>query len=243
MTPQLDTPGVTGEWPLAPPIYLALNPGLWPANGREDEHVPEIDRAFQTREKIVESAARVFVERGYVGAGMAEIIAGTGMTRGAVYFHFGSKAELAKALIDRQHATWGPLQNSVAEHGLQGLDAIKYLIDRIGQQMHDDPVARAAVKLSREADLIGIDIDSPFTDWTDIFGYNLRQAQLLGQMRSDLDPVTYAGVLVGMFLGVEDFSRSPANVRLSTRPERILNRTHYSLDAMWEIALRGLSVR
>jgi len=206
--------------------------------------VAEQVRAIATRDKIMTSAAQVFVERGYAGAGLAEIIAGSGMTRGAFYFHFTSKADMAIAIIDRQHSTWVPLQQTATEQGLQGLDAIRYLIDRVSQQMRDDVVARAAIKLARELELIDADVISPFTDWSSCFGYNLRQAQLLGQMRNDLDPTTYAGVLVGMFLGVEEFSQSPVNALANKNANaRILNTTHYSLDAMWEMVLRGLSVR
>lgn len=203
----------------------------------------ETIRALQTREKIIESAARVFVERGYIGAGMAEIIAGTGMTRGAVYFHFESKAELAKELIILQHSSWGDLQKAASAQGLQGLDTIKYLLDRLSQDMRDRVVSRAAVRLAREASLIDAEIVSPFADWSEVFGYNLRQAQLLGHMRSDLDPVTYAGVMVGMFLGVEDYSHSPTNPLHTMSKTPILNPTHFSLDAMWEIVLRGLTTR
>lgn len=199
-------------------------------------------RATDTREKIILSAADVFDTRGYIGAGMAEIIAGTGMTRGAVYFHFTAKAEIASTIIERQRRTWQPLVDDANARSLQGLDAIYFLIDSVSKQMADDVVARAAIRLAREADLIDGSVRSPFSDWCDCFSYNLRQAQLLGQMRPELDPVTYAEILVGMFLGVEEFSRSSANPLNQPRETPILNSTHFSLDAMWEMVLRGLAV-
>lgn len=198
------------------------------------------DRALDTREKVLAAAAQVFNQRGYVGAGMAEIILGTGMTRGAVYYHFTGKAELARALIEQQHSTWPEMKKAVESESLQGLDAIHYLLERLGRQMDEDVLARAAVKLAREADRIEDDTPSPFDDWCDYIGYRLRQAQLLGQMRAELDPVTYAGIIVGMFLGVHEFTEIAD--RELTSGSTVLDPGRYTLDSMWELILRGLSV-
>jgi len=198
------------------------------------------DRALDTREKVLTSAARVFDLRGYVGAGMAEIVLGTGMTRGAVYFHFSSKADLARTLVEQQHSAWPRLKEAADSQGLQGLEAIHYLLDRLGRQLRDDVLVRAAVKLAREANRIEDEIDSPFDDWCDYIGYRLRQAQLLGQMRTDLDPVTYAGIIVGMFLGVDEFTEI-ADRELTSGGSTVLDPSRYNLDAMWELVLRGLS--
>ena len=39
-------------------------------------------------------------EKGYAGASLDEILADSGVTKGALYHHFGSKAELGVAIID-----------------------------------------------------------------------------------------------------------------------------------------------
>jgi AcrR family transcriptional regulator len=213
---------------------------FWPLGWLACPLVALQERALDTRDKVLLSAARVFDQRGYVGAGMAEIVLGTGMTRGAVYFHFASKADLARTLIEQQHATWPAIRGSVDSEDLQGFEAIHQLLDRLGRQLRDDVLARAAIKLAREGDRIEEDIPSPFDDWCDYIGYRLRQAQLLGQMRGDLDPVTYAGIIVGMFLGVHEFTEI-ADRELTSGGSTVLDPTRYNLDAMWELILRGLS--
>lgn len=50
--------------------------------------------AEDTRSRLLESAARVFARRGYSGASIAEITSEAGLTSGAVYAHYASKAEL-----------------------------------------------------------------------------------------------------------------------------------------------------
>ena len=167
---------------------------------------------------------------------MAEIVLGTGMTRGAVYFHFTSKADLAKTLVDLHQASWPALRLAVDGEGLQGLYAVHRMLERLSHQLLDDVLSRAAIRLSREADRIDIEFESPFEAWTDYIGYRLRQAQLLGQMRGNLDPVLYAGIIVGMFLGVDEYFSDT----LQDTP--FVSGASRSLDAMLEMVLRGLSV-
>jgi AcrR family transcriptional regulator len=50
--------------------------------------------AAETRDRLLHAAAEAFAERGYDGARVADIAAAAGVTRGAMYAHFGSKAEL-----------------------------------------------------------------------------------------------------------------------------------------------------
>jgi AcrR family transcriptional regulator len=50
--------------------------------------------AADTRERLLQAAAAVFAERGYDGTRVADIAAAAGVSNGALYAHFDSKAEL-----------------------------------------------------------------------------------------------------------------------------------------------------
>jgi AcrR family transcriptional regulator len=50
--------------------------------------------ATETRERLLRAAADVFAERGYDGTRVADIAAVAGVSNGAMYAHFASKAEL-----------------------------------------------------------------------------------------------------------------------------------------------------
>ena len=50
-------------------------------------------------DKILKEAARLFRERGFDGAGVAEIMKAAGLTHGAFYAHFASKEELQAAAV------------------------------------------------------------------------------------------------------------------------------------------------
>jgi len=61
----------------------------------------------QTRVQIMEAARRLLVERGYHGVGLEEVARAAGVSRQAVYLHFGSKAELLVALVRHQDESVG----------------------------------------------------------------------------------------------------------------------------------------
>lgn len=56
-----------------------------------------------TKQRILDAALEVFGERGFHGASVDDVAAAAGMTKGAVYYWFVDKDDLAR---DLQHATW-----------------------------------------------------------------------------------------------------------------------------------------
>ena len=54
------------------------------------------------REQLLDAAARVFAERGYQGASVERIAAAAGVTKGALYWNFESKADLFFSLLDER---------------------------------------------------------------------------------------------------------------------------------------------
>jgi AcrR family transcriptional regulator len=100
----------------------------------------EFDRSARkaaTRTKLLQAAARVYAAHGFAGATLDDVAEEAGLTKGAVYGHFGSKdnllvalmdeylaAEIAEqvALFDRHETTWKrPLAGS--DQWMHELDA------------------------------------------------------------------------------------------------------------------------
>src|SRR3954447_13736831 len=52
------------------------------------------EQASQNRERIVETAAQLFRERGFEGIGVADLMREAGLTHGGFYGHFSSKEDL-----------------------------------------------------------------------------------------------------------------------------------------------------
>ena len=55
----------------------------------------------ETRKKLIEVARRTFAEYGYAGTSMDKLTAEAGLTRGALYHHFGDKKGLFAAVVDQ----------------------------------------------------------------------------------------------------------------------------------------------
>lgn len=70
-----------------------------------------------TKQRILDAAAEVFGERGYRGASVDDVAAAAGVTKGAVYYYFADKDDLAR---DLQHRLWEQLaQDALAVYDPQ----------------------------------------------------------------------------------------------------------------------------
>lgn len=56
--------------------------------------------ADMTRATLIDGARRAFLELGVNGSSLDQVAARAGVTRGAIYWHFGTKAELFFALVE-----------------------------------------------------------------------------------------------------------------------------------------------
>lgn len=71
------------------------------------------EEAEKTKERILDAAEDVFYRRGVSGATMADIADCAGVSRGAVYGHYKSKAQIFLAMCDRMHRLFMELSPGV----------------------------------------------------------------------------------------------------------------------------------
>ncbi len=62
------------------------------------------ERRAQTRERLLDAAARVFARQGFAATTLDQVAEAAGYTKGAVYSNFESKSDLFVALIERRIA-------------------------------------------------------------------------------------------------------------------------------------------
>lgn len=90
------------------------------------------ERSATTREALIEAARRLFAEHGYAGVGTEEIVRAAGVTRGALYHHFGGKRDLFEAVYERIEAE---LAQRIATGALAGGAAEPVAAMRAGADM------------------------------------------------------------------------------------------------------------
>ena len=72
-------------------------------DGRVDQRTRAArSQGREAREELLTAALRVFAGRGYKEAGVDEIAAEAGYSKGALYWHFSGKEQLLEALIDER---------------------------------------------------------------------------------------------------------------------------------------------
>jgi AcrR family transcriptional regulator len=75
-------------------------------------------RRAETRERLLQAAARVFARRGYHGASVDEIAEQAGFSTGALYSNFDGKEDLFLAIVEAElHARARELEEAVGRRG------------------------------------------------------------------------------------------------------------------------------
>jgi TetR/AcrR family transcriptional repressor of nem operon len=84
------------------------------------------EQAAQNRERIVETAAQLFRERGFDGIGVADLMKEAGLTHGGFYGHFSSKEDL------------------IAEASARALMRSLALLSKVAERAPRDPLSAVA---------------------------------------------------------------------------------------------------
>ncbi|WP_035841458.1 ScbR family autoregulator-binding transcription factor [Kitasatospora azatica] len=160
------------------------------------------DRAIRTRRRILEAAAAVFEQQGYQAATIAEILKAAEVTKGALYFHFESKDDLVRCILNEQHSQGLPQPQSLRLQELVDSSMI------LAYRLRTDPLVRASVRLTLDRQAEGLDQRGPFQDWSQHNRQILEAAGRQGELLPHVDPAETAEVLVGAFAGVQLMSYS-----------------------------------
>ncbi|GGI00986.1 ScbR family autoregulator-binding transcription factor [Arthrobacter liuii] len=188
------------------------------------------DRAKATRGAALLGAAAVFEEHGYGGATLSRVSEVSGLTKGALYFHFQSKEDLARAVIEVQHRIAAAEGERILAENLPALTKIILMCRGFGLQLVDEPVVRAGIRLTFEATAFGPPVRGPYEDWIAIMEQLTERSKSELQIRASIDAGAFARYLVASFTGVQMVSGV-----LTSRAD-VMQR----IEEMWEILLPGI---
>jgi AcrR family transcriptional regulator len=171
-----------------------------------------------TRAFLLQTAAEVFAERGYTETTLAELIARSGLTKGAFYFHFSSKEQLALAVIEEKQRQWidSVVQAISAKPG--AFDQLRAVAAAL-VNVHRDPSAFSVSRLTRDLARVAAVSDAVrdhMRTWVSLVAGLIRQAQAEGDLPETVDADDLAAVLVATTDGLKDLGAlidSPARAR------------------------------
>jgi len=156
--------------------------------------------AAETRDRLLQAAAKAFAERGYDGTRVADIAGDAGVSNGAMYAHFGSKADL--------------LVNALCTHGRRKLAelfaadpdrSVTELLLEIGRGLphrdeDSDLIVEGLVAARRDQE-----VATPMRDYmgerADWIAGLIRMAQADGEIDSALSPDAIAHFCLLLAMG------------------------------------------
>jgi AcrR family transcriptional regulator len=165
----------------------------------------------QTRAKLVDAALRVFAEQGYDHATVEDIAAIAGHSKGAYYFHFGSKEdillELLSTWIDDQTRRLLAIESAKGPAAIALLDTLesllryddrdphwRLLLPEIWAQSHRNPKVRETLQ-------------SAYAHWIDLLKDAFEKADREGFMSLSVRPEVAASLVLAAHDGLTLRSR------------------------------------
>jgi TetR/AcrR family transcriptional regulator, transcriptional repressor for nem operon len=175
----------------------------------------------RTRQRLLKAAFREVYRYGFQSAGIDTILAATDVTKGALYYHFGSKEALGCAIIEEIVAEmtrdrWlRPLQRSKDK---DPIDALIGVVQAIPHQPRDVkggcPLVNLAQEMSQLDEQFRKRLEKIFHAWQAEVAMVLRRGQSQGTVRHDLVPEETASFLIAMVEGYEVLAKNAQDARV-----------------------------
>jgi AcrR family transcriptional regulator len=173
----------------------------------------------RTRERLLRAASHEVYISGFQSASLDAILASTGVTKGALYYHFKSKEALGYAIVEEiiapdVRAKWlRPLQR-----GKDPIDALIGRVQRISVRPEDVRGGCQLNNLAQEMSPLHAGfrkrLASVFQEWQEGVASVLREGQADGSVRRDLDPDETAGFLIAMVEGWGSLAKNAQDAKV-----------------------------
>ncbi|MFC8246695.1 ScbR family autoregulator-binding transcription factor [Streptomyces chartreusis] len=108
------------------------------------------ERSERTLERLVVAAAEQFAAQGFVRSSLAEVSSSAGVTKGALFFHFSTKDELADAVLARGQDVLETTVEELRETESVFLQVVVDVTHILNQLLRSNAFVRASVRITRE---------------------------------------------------------------------------------------------
>ncbi|MBK6919252.1 MAG: TetR/AcrR family transcriptional regulator [Deltaproteobacteria bacterium] len=153
-------------------------------------------------QRILEHATKLFARHGFVGASLRDIAKAVGIRKPSLLYHFPSKDELRKGVLDQMLAHWNeavPRILRAATAGPEQFDAIA--VEALAFFREDPDRARLLLReLLDRPDEIAPLVAMRVQPWSKIVCDYIRKGQEQGSVRADVDPEAYVAQVINLVL-------------------------------------------
>lgn len=137
-------------------------------------------RGEATKERILAAAEQLVFERGYAGTSLDEIIDKVGLTKGAFFYHFKSKADLARGILERfsrqeqqLFEQWSERASALADDPLQDVllffKFFEEFVDGIDDPLPGCMFASYAYQSGEFSEAMNAQVHQELTEWGELF--------------------------------------------------------------------------
>jgi len=185
------------------------------------------EEAAVTRANLLKTALSVFSAKGYAAATLDDVAKAAKVTRGAIYWHFKSKADLYNTLIQELSARGTTVvQQALAEGGTL-IDILRRIFVRQCALIEDDKEARAVMELALFKTGLDPELQAGRKKQIDegnalIAGIAdaMRAGVMQGLLRNDMEPADMARAFIAFENGaIQQWLASPKSFSLKTSAE------------------------
>lgn len=150
----------------------------------------------ETRAKLIAAARKAFGERGYAEASMDDFTAEAGLTRGALYHHFGDKKGLFEAVVHEMDAEMAERLKTISDAAPTRWDG--FVAENVGYvKMALEPEVQRIVLLDGPAVLGDPSVWPSADGCIASLRASLEQLQAEGVVREDIDADVAARLVSG----------------------------------------------
>lgn len=173
-----------------------------------------------TREALLGAAFDEMYLNGFRAARLDEILRLSGVTKGALYYHFGSKQGLGYAVVEER------VKPLVRERYIDPFRSVNDPIEglkRMGLRMQEElektgillmgcPVNNLVTEMSGVDEGFRSRLEEILNEWKDTISEGLRRGQLQGLVRSDIDAAAVATFYVASYQGACGFAKNARDI-------------------------------
>ena len=201
---------------------------------RQPEARGPLTKGERTRQKIVAETAAVFNTHGYEGTSLADLMAATGLQKGGIYRHFGSKEELAAEAFDYAWAAARAVREPDVDQAVDPIGWLKAHIDNLVSRpppiAGGCPILNTAIEADDGNPVLRARVAKALRAWIARVEMVLAQALTKGRIRAGTDPRTVATVIVSTLEGALMISRLEKNSDALWKAREHLNAYLDALD-------------
>ena len=181
-----------------------------------------------TRERILANAEALTLKQGFAGTSIDNILTATGITKGAFFYHFKSKAELARALVERYWARDYQLFEQLSERAdelsndpLKSMLIFLKLFEEFIEKWEEPPegcIFASYVYESQQFDeAIGTFIADGFKEWKKLYEDRIEQIMKKYPPQIKIDAGELAEMIMCIIEGGFILSKSLQDAKLIAR--------------------------